>query len=137
MWKSYTAIMYENMKIYATIVWLPTFYVYGDSCVSPASVFKSPGVLIWQVPTEDPQMTPKISNLFFFEWKEYLFSYSVSHLKTKQEIRSWKELSAPPKKNSLLTVYCFLWRKKPWACRLQRGHGELLEGAMKQNWLSG
>lgn len=67
--------MYENMEIYATIVWLPIFYVYGDSCVSSASVFKSPGVLIWQIPTEDPQMTPKVNNVFFCGWKEYeLFS---------------------------------------------------------------
>lgn len=39
-------------------------------------------------------------------------SYSVSHLKTKQEIRSWKELSAPPKKNSVLSVLLSVEKKK-------------------------
>lgn len=39
-------------------------------------------------------------------------SYSVSHLKTKQEIQSWKELSAPPKKNSVLSVLFSVEKKK-------------------------
>lgn len=39
-------------------------------------------------------------------------SYSVSHLKTKQEIQSWKELSAPPKKNSVLSALFSVEKKK-------------------------
>lgn len=39
-------------------------------------------------------------------------SYSVSHLKTKQEIQSWKELLAPPKKNSVLSVLFSVEKKK-------------------------
>lgn len=45
--------------------------------------------------------------------------------------------SAPPKGNSLPTVYWLLWRRNSWACGLQRGHGGLLEDAMKQNCPSG
>ena len=48
-------------------------------------------------------------------------SYSVSYLKTKQEIRSRKEFSAPLLENSTPAEYFCVWKKKHWVCELESG----------------
>lgn len=82
-----------------------------ETAVSPLQVFLNHLVCLYdKFQLKTLKWLQKLIMFSFVDEKN--MSYSVSHLKTKQEIQSWKELSAPPKKNSVLSVLFSVEKKK-------------------------
>lgn len=69
MWQSCTAIMYEsicNFCLTANII----FYIHAESCMSFECILQSPDVILYHLPTDDPQVPPKVTIIFFWGGKE-------------------------------------------------------------------